>query len=268
MPVADWPCHPHLWLCTAPKTVILPTTPKNSYYSQHRVVVCSRCSSAAVPNHILRRTRFPHYQGRPFACRNPAVRLSASRTSHFDLPEATRGLQIPPDTLPIPLLLLYNDGWCCQLCPTLQLYVCRTKIRPARPPQTHTSGPGRQTLYLQPPAFGGPSPSHLDPRRLPDLPQAPALAALPQGAVRSGYGSRSVKAARSVKTPYHQHRPTRPPSIEPFRHVERQLRRVDLRRQQVQARIRKGQAAEFPECQAYSSWHSILPCLCQDKKIQ
>jgi hypothetical protein len=30
----------------------------------------------------------------------------------FDLPEATRGLQFPPDTTPIPFLPLYEDGWC------------------------------------------------------------------------------------------------------------------------------------------------------------
>jgi hypothetical protein len=30
----------------------------------------------------------------------------------FDLSEATRGLQFPPDTPPIPFLPLYEDGWC------------------------------------------------------------------------------------------------------------------------------------------------------------
>jgi hypothetical protein len=94
------------------------------FHPTYRVLICTSCKYALVPNTIASHLRTAHKgQLTPTDIKDYLPIISAMC---LEAPELVQQMVIPPSTPPVPHLTLYLDGIMCRLCVS-RPYVCRTK---------------------------------------------------------------------------------------------------------------------------------------------
>jgi hypothetical protein len=97
------------------------------YDSQYRVVICRPCQCAVVPCEIKSHLQRHHQKEEGLTKHEIADLCRRFLIYPLQSPELVSKIQVSPESPPIPFLRLYNDGFCCKLCPPAKPYVCRIK---------------------------------------------------------------------------------------------------------------------------------------------
>jgi hypothetical protein len=94
------------------------------FHPTYRVLICTSCQYALVPNTVRSHLRNAHKGQLSLTEIKECLQLVS--TMDLEAPELVQRMEIPPSSPPIPHLALYFDGIVCRLCES-QPYVCRSE---------------------------------------------------------------------------------------------------------------------------------------------
>lgn len=88
------------------------------------VIICKHCQHALVPDTVKSHLQ-AHYKKDEVCLTESQIRdlCRRARACPAASPESVKALQVPRDTAPVPFLRLYEDAFCCRLCPATRPYV-------------------------------------------------------------------------------------------------------------------------------------------------
>lgn len=96
------------------------------YNPQYRVAICKPCRYALVPAEIKTHLKTRHRDEEGLTRTRIADICRRMLVHPLQHPELVSQIQVSPAAPPIPMLQLYDDGFCCKLCPPATPYICRT----------------------------------------------------------------------------------------------------------------------------------------------
>lgn len=89
-------------------------------------IICKCCQYALIPDAV--RSHLQAHHKKDEACLTGLQikdLCKRARACPVASPESVKALHVPRNTAPVPFLRLYEDAFCCRLCPATRPYVSR-----------------------------------------------------------------------------------------------------------------------------------------------